>query len=721
MLKIKIFGSLLMLCLTSSAQSNISQNCKSDLLEIQNSLLDSKGKIKEIDKIKYPINKISGSTYLNLLFKVDQDFLRSDVEAIGGIVSSQSGDILSIKWPVTKIDKLWLIQGVEVIQLAHKIRPYLARARKDTRVDSVNLGLGLNSPYTGKDVLIGVTDWGFDYSSPNFYDTLLQNTRILSAWDQFKTSGPHPAGFNYGTEYNTQSEFIAAGSDTANIYSYGTHGTHVAGIAGGSGAGTVNRGMAFESQFLMATFLVDEGAVLDAWLWMYDKSQSEGKRLVINMSWGLYHTGALDGTSLLSQALDNYTNQGVVFVTSAGNNGDENFHIKHNFASDTMRTRLLFYTGSVPNLWGQSVHAWGEPNESFDCKLKVLSNANTVLAETDWYSTSTLMNYIDSFIVVGSDSVYYNLSADASYPTNNRPQMRLRVKRPLNIYRVVIESTSATGIVHYWNVTELTSDVGNWGMPFASLGANYSVGDAQYSIGAPACTETVISVAAHASEYNSLSGALLGGTLANFSSIGPLITEKIKPDISAPGVAVTSSISSYTDNSFNQLTSVSFGGRTYPFAKFSGTSMSGPAVAGIAALILEANPNLSAIQVKQIIQQTAREDNHTGDIGMLGDVEWGYGKVNAFRAVKRAINTVGVLTVKKPLEWKMYPNPSHGVINFESLPENVKSIQIFNLNGQLLDQFQPSSRVEIQNLVNGFYVVRLQLEDSTEQQVLVIE
>ena len=721
MIKFKILGVLFLYSINSFAQTNISQNCKSDLEMIQKIVSDHHGKIDNYIYDKYPVNKINNIDYLNLLFKVENSFSNDNIETSGALVTSQIGRILSVKWPINQIENLWSVEGVDVIQLAQKINPSLIRARRDTRADSVNQGIGLSSPFTGKNVLIGVTDWGFDYSSPNFYDTLLQNTRILSAWDQFKTSGPHPTGFNYGTEYNTQAEFIAAGTDTANIYSYGTHGTHVAGIAGGSGAGTGHRGMAFESQFLMTTFLVDEGAVLDAWQWMHDKAQAEGKRLVINMSWGLYHTGAIDGTSLLSQALDNYSEQGVVFVTSAGNNGDEAFHIKYDFSSDTMRSWVNFFGGPVPNLWGQSIHAWGEPNESFEMKLKILDGPGNILGEAGWYSTALVTTYIDSFIVVGTDSIFYNLSADDAYPTNNRPQMRLRVKRPSGIYRVVIESTSATGTVHYWNVTELSSDVGNWGMPFATLGPDYSEGDALYSIGAPACTRTAISVAAHASEYTSLSGLIFGGTLADFSSIGPLIDESLKPDISAPGVGVTSSISSYTDNNFTPLTSVSFGGRTYPFANFSGTSMSSPAVAGIAALMLEANPNLSAMQVKQIILQTAREDNRTGDIGPMGSTEWGFGKINAYAAVKRAINTVGHLEVDQPLKWTMYPNPSNGFVNFKDLPEDVKAIQILNLNGQIVKEFTSAQEVNLGNVSSGLYVVRLILSVSAEQQVLVLE
>lgn len=709
-------------CSFGYSQVKISANCQSDLWSIQESL-EIKQEINYSDLInKFPVNKIDNQYYVNLLFKVGFGFSRSQIESYGAMVGGRSQDILSVKWPIEQLSFLTEINNVEIIQVAQKVKPTLSRVRFDTRVDSVHAGIGLSNAFTGKNVLIGITDWGFDYTSPMFYDTLLQNTRILSAWDQFKTAGPHPAGYSYGTEYNSPSDLILAGADTANIYSYATHGSHVAGIAGGSGAGTEYRGIAFEAQYLMATFLVDEGAVLDAWQWMYDKAQAEGKRLVVNMSWGLYHTGALDGTSLLSQALDNFSQQGVVFVTSAGNNGDESFHIKYDFMTDTMKTRINFYTGAVNNLWGQSVHSWGEPGQSFDCKLKVLGTSNQLLAETAWYSTATTLTYIDTFMVIGNDSVFYNISADASYPTNNCPQMRIRVKKQPATYRVVLESTSATGTVHYWNVTELSSDVGNWGMPFSSLGTDFTVGDEFYSLGAPACTQSAITVASHVAEYEAFNGNIVGGARSNFSSIGPLITGEMKPDISAPGQNVASSISSYTDNSFNTLTSVSFNGRIYPFSRFSGTSMSSPAVAGIAALLLEANPNLSPMQVKQIIMQTARLDDETGPIGPVGDEYWGAGKANAYKAIKKALNTVGELDIVAPMTWKVYPNPATHTLFIDGLDETVMTIQIINLSGQVVQTHENVNQINVSDLPNGFYLIRLVNSNfGAEQQAFIIE
>ena len=157
------------------------------------------------------------------------------------IIGDRSTKIISLRCPLALLNEVSELNGIDILEIAGRFKPNLSKVLYDTRVDSVHQGLGLPQAFTGKDVLIGITDWGFDYSHPMFYDTLLENTRILAAWDQFKTAGPAPTGFEYGTEYDNPADLIAAGADTANIYSFATHGSHVAGIAGGSGAG-VGRG-----------------------------------------------------------------------------------------------------------------------------------------------------------------------------------------------------------------------------------------------------------------------------------------------------------------------------------------------------------------------------------------------------------------------------------------------------------------------------------------------
>jgi len=628
--------------------------------------------IVEQDLYNLPVYKVRNQWHVSLIGKMiahpNWDAF-TEYEVLKGSVI---GKLATIKVPLENFASVPFGQVFEYIELPALASPTLDKVRFATHTDSVHQGINLPQQYSGENVqqysgenvLIGVTDWGFDYSHPMFYDTLLQHTRIVSAWDQFKQSGNTPNGYEYGAEYNGEAELLAAKSDTVNIYGYATHGSHVAGIAGGSGAGTVYRGMAPSAGFLFATFLIDAASVIDAFVWMKEKAEQEDKRLVINMSWGLYYMGTLDGTSLLSQAIDNLSEDGVVFVTSAGNNGNDSFnngndsfHIKKTFNNDMMTTRIRFDDYSNPNLWGQSVTMWGEPFKSFEAKIGVYSNGNFLLVEAPLYSTATSPAYtVDTLVTNNNDSIFYNVTVDAQHPLNDRPHIRLRVKCTSTNLRIGLTAQATEGVVHFWNVVELVTGVGNWGIPFSGYGSASMVGDSNYSISEPTCAASAISVAAYSAEY--MSGpTLMGGQIADFTSIGPLITEVMKPDIAAPGVNVGSSISSYTDNSYSLLSSVFFNDRTYPFARFSGTSMSSPCVSGIVALMLQANPELTPAEIKDILQTTARLDSYTGNITAPGNVRWGYGKVNAYKAVKTVAPTVGVQEPFTTSEIQLMPNP----------------------------------------------------------------
>ncbi len=705
---------------TLVAQVDLSANTRADLSLIEKDYKFNNGQSSAAIKNRFAVYTFNQVDYFGALAKVSDDYNPSQLTTLGIIIGSKINSIVSLKIPVSQINNIEVLPGLSFLQLAGKIKPELDKAIKDIGADSVHLGINLPQGYTGKDVFIGITDWGFDYTSPMFYDTLLQETRIHAAWDQFKTSGPHPNGFTYGTEYTTPTTLLAAGSDTANIYSYATHGSHVAGIAGGSGAGTIYRGVGFESKFLFATFLVDESAVMDAWSWMYQKAQEASKRLVINMSWGLYHFGTLDGNSLLSQAIDNYSAQGVLFANSGGNNGDVNFHIKKNFQNDTIKSKINFYSYTAnPNMWGQSIHAWGEVGKSFSSGLIVYNQNGILEASTPLYATDVLSSYIDSFLVVGLDTIFFNVSADAAHPQNGRPQMRIRVKSLNATNKVLLKSTAQDGIVHYWNVTELSNDVGNWGMPFATFGTGSIAGDKLYGISEPSCTNSLLSVAAYTPRFYNSSGTALGGIIAPFSSVGPRYDEVLKPEIAAPGVNIVSSISSFTDNSFTQVSSISFNNRTYPFARFSGTSMASPMVAGVIALVLEANPYLSSAQVKDIIIQSAREDAQTGIIPSNGSSQWGWGKINAYLAVKLALNTIGFEEVEQETLWTVYPNPVMQQLHFTVVDELPSTIQIISTLGTVIAKKVNTASIDVSDLKAGSYWVRVELNGRIQQQQFI--
>lgn len=145
----------------------------------------------------------------------------------------------------------------------------------------------------------------------------------------------------------------------------------------------------------------------------------------------------------------------------------------------------------------------------------------------------------------------------------------------------------------------------------------------------PACSTIKEPIALYADTF-SVGAVNSSRQIAEFSSRGPVISDgsgRVKPDIAAPGVDVLSALP----------------GGTYGAA--SGTSMAGPHIVGVVALMWSANPKLigNIARTEQILRETAQPAPNSvqgivcGDPSAVPNDYAGYGVVDAYAAVQRAM------------------------------------------------------------------------------------
>lgn len=632
----------------------------------------------------YGLEERGGRWYVGAAALVNEQLLDEQRLAdLGVSMGSRLNGLVTLRIPVDQLPALATVQGLRYLDTGFPMAPDLEHVWKDVRADSVHAGLGgLPMAYTGQGVVIAVIDWGFDYTHPVFRDTTFSTLRLTKAWDQNKNAGPPPPGSTYGTEYASQQALLDAQQDTLYVFGPSSHGTHVAGIAAGNGAGSVNKGIAPEAELVFVSLRRDPAGFIDAINWVRQHSESVGKPFVVNMSFGS-HMGPHDGTMLENQAMDQMAGPGRVFVGSAGNNGTGNFHLKHTFdtVADTLRTVVNFASGN--GYWGQAIAVWGSPGDDFALSIRLTTNSNELRYETPWYRTLDDPSFIDTLALAPGDTVIIRLAGESASLLNGKPNMVLQVRRTSTV-KVVLQVAAPQGEVHLWNVQRLNNRFTNWGVAFANNYTGAVGGDNLYALGEPAGTgRSVITVGSHRAEQINLAGTLMFGTRSSYSSRGPTVDGRVKPDISGPGEAVRSSVSSFDPAHANPPFTVEVNGTLYPFATFSGTSMSAPAVTGVVALMLQANPWLSADQVKAILKETARLDQRTGDIGPEGSLEWGWGKVDAMAAVLAAATFVSTRDFQaEPYDVVAFPNPSDGRIQVTGM--EVHSARLFSASGALV-------------------------------------
>jgi minor extracellular serine protease Vpr len=589
---------------------------------------------------KYRLIRINNILYANSFLLTSDNYEPSELEKYGFLSGSQSGQIITGLIPIDSIIEISKSDLIKYIQIGEPAKPLMDAARAATWVDDVHSGTGLPQSYFGNGVVVGVIDIGFNYTHPNFYDgTGSNNYRIKRVWEQ-NGAGTPPNGFSYGRELTTQTAILNAQTDSVNE----SHGSHVTGIAAGAGGGGGNTylGVAPQSDIVLVGTNMTSTSIGDGIAYIMNYATSVGKPCVINMSIG-GHIGPHDGTSTFDQYCDGVIGQGKILVGSAGNEGADPLYIGKTFTSsdNTLYSFVQFPSSSNGTNGKTIIDIWGNPNQNFQVAVNVY-NTNTNSFE-DWTpylaanssSTNNYTLYDDDTFIPDACTVYITTEINA---LNNKPRALITIDHTAqdDSYRwAMIEIIATTGQTKMWAAT------GGAQFTNASKPSPWLTGSTNSTVGEIGGTgNNIISVGAYTSKnsWTALNGSgqsngASNGAIAYFSSKGPTADGRTKPDITAPGNVIMSSVnrfdSNYPSSSNDVVSGITNGTNNWYFAKMQGTSMASPMVTGVLALWLEAYPNLTPTQAKTLLKDNAWTDSFTGTIPVNGSNTWGWGKIDA--------------------------------------------------------------------------------------------
>jgi len=682
---------------------------------------------------------IDDSNYLNVFLVGEATTIEAVVKSRGGVVNTVAGNILTAKIPIDEIVNVSKSDAVKQIQLSAPVKLYNDEAIKNVNADKVHSGMTpLRTGYTGKDVIVGIIDTGIDWTHEDFRKPSDQTkSRILYIWDQYDYKGSKPDGFSYGVEWTkAQIEDELDGTpvgivrhDDGSSFT-GGHGTHVSGTAAG------NKGLAPDADLIVVAFDYTRGmtSVVDAANYIFKKAAALGKPAVINASLGS-HFGPHDGTSAEAKAIDNLVNAapGRVFVASAGNEGDLDMHFGgFDLQSSSNWTYYFYYykysAGSdgiarmqinavIDNKYLNSISlAIGVDSTSYNGNM--FSSVKNI-GQTDWKTIQdvkdntfeTGINYPDGsqagIITISAGNAGDNSTEIIVYIQDNYKMADDgSVVINLDLWRLYFKGT---GTFHAW-------PQGNFTVPNpVELGIfvddKYKSPDNNYTVGSPAVAKKVIAVGAYTNRTSyvdvdgntqQIDGTI--GELAYFSSRGPSVDGRIKPEIVAPGVNVISALPSELAPRFDGKDHgfiVTEGGRHH---MAEGTSMSSPVVAGAIALLLEKYPTYTVDQIRSMITNNALTDNFTASNGALPNNDWGYGKLDIFAALSNQLEIETTDNSIIPQSYTLsqnYPNPFNPTTNvdFSTPKDGLVKFTIHDILGRVV-------YTENKELVAGNYSLR---------------
>ena len=706
MKKINLIASFLCVALIVAAQETKLSNYSRAFIDAQNEAktTEQRNTLRKNFSLKVAEN---GQEYVSAFVHfADADADKSVLENYGAVLENDFGDFVTARIPVENLEALSQDEAVKLVEIGTPVRKKMDKARAAANVDKVQAGTDLSQPFLGTGVIVGVCDYGFQYNHITFYDANNSSELRVKRVKNISTN----------KTYTTQSAIESAGYDEEDDTG---HATHVTGIAAGSYSGNNYYGIAKDADIVMVNAGSSSTDLINGIKYVFDYATEVGKPAVVNISLGS-HTGPHDGTSTFDVALDKLVGAGRIICGAAGNEGEYPLYSEATLAAGESHTFIL--DASDEYYSGNKAYAdfWGDEGQQFTVQIVYMNSSGTVLKEGTATATATssqkTRTWSNTTYASGSLTAYTKLSTDAS---NNKGNVYVYFNNftPKSNYKIGFKVTAKTaGTVRVWG-DDYNAIYWEDGL------TTHTVGE----IGGTA--NRIISVGAWTTQKNTYSNGYAVGKICGFSSKGPTADGRIKPEITAPGDVIKSSIPDWESvtSSSRGKSSIKVNGTTYYWGWMSGTSMATPFVTGVVATWLQANPNLTPEQIKNVFAKTAQTDSYTGT--SVPNNTCGYGKIDAYAGIVEVLQSTPVKNLEGlPEAIMLYPNPNDGAFTlfFTQNDENV-DVRIYALNGQQIYtrhlgsvDTQQTLDINLGNVQTGAYIVKIAGDKTTQAMRLLV-
>lgn len=654
------------------------------------------------------------------------------------------GNIHIADIPVNSLNSLAQNRFVTRIEAGEPCSVTIDMTASKLSVNDVHQGRALPQAFDGSGVVVGVQDVGFDLTHPTFYSADMKNYRIKRLWDMLSPDSLN-SDLYVGRDYLTKEELLGIKhSHDGLIIPHGTHTSSTAAGSGAEGNGNLSPyvGMAPGADLcLVANGTGDNSALVDSTLrhkytsatdalgfkYIFDYAKSVGKPCVLSFSEGSRDSFYGD-EMLFGQVIDSLVGPGRIMLSSAGNEGRNKSYIYK--SPDKERAGTFVYNGKSSNIL--SLVRSYDANLAFRLKFynKQLQEPLTFTIPSRKVFEAEEGSLNDTAYVSGKDTYLITVSAYPNCYNNEQDAYEIYVQN-LNGEKAL--SSDGTNISIEMLGEGVTAEMFRYSGYFVDNAIDKELSGAvsKYNVNVPSCFPGVICVGA--TIYRTGVTNYLGtwkqvekgsdGARSTMSSVGPALSDRIKPDVMAPGCNIIAAYNSfYLENNPDaadiawDVRHFDYNGRTYPWTSNSGTSMSCPVAAGIIALWLQAKPTLTPQEAMEVIKNTSRKYDATIE---YPNNYYGYGEIDAYKGLLEVLelNKTGIISAHQSQKAKVALNGDVLCITLADEPEAEVGVSIYNLKGMkvlegICGKGQKECRLSMASLQEGVYAVQFTSQDA---------